>query len=139
MPGVAPAYAEADAALLELREGEASRPIPNGLGMQFFQGKWDHLGRGGSFPVTVTDKALINDEAHVAAPYRVLVEDVRYVLIAELVTLANVGIFGEAFTLFGVLTLQSHWGKADPYSQSAHMIFYYCLPESMNGGAHAFS
>jgi len=53
--------------------------------MRFFEGKWFYIGSGFMLPMTVTDKAFVNDDTGVVEPYRVLVEARNYVLLAVLV------------------------------------------------------
>ena len=122
----------------ELPDGYSQRPIPQGLGMRFFQGKWDYIGRGGMLPTTVTNKAFIYEASGGIRPYRVLVETRNYVLLASLLTPNMRTTPNIPWTNFVVLTL-AHGKGEDPYSVYANMIYHSCGHESMDGGDHAFS
>lgn len=113
----------------ELPDGDMQRAIPKGEGMRFFEGKWEYVGRGGGFPVTVTDKAFINESRGTVEPYRVLVEARNYVLLAVLVRPDFEGQANIPWTNFEMLTLSAYGG----------MNYYTCNHESMDGGDHAFS
>jgi len=113
----------------ELPDGDMQVPIPKGQGMRFFEGKWEYVDRSGGFPVTVTDKAFINESRGTAEPYRVLVEARNYVLLAVLVRPDFEGQANIPWTNFEMLTLSTYGG----------MNYYFCRDESMRGGDHAFS
>ena len=136
--GMVPANAGDVPPPFEMPDGDQQRPIPKGLGMRFFHGKWDYIRQGGFIPTTVTAKAFINDALGHAKPYRVLVEAPNYVLLATLMRPDSKMINQTPWTSFAVITL-AHYEGADPYSVFANMIYHYCTHESMFGGDHAFS
>ena len=136
--GMAPAKAGDMPPPFELPDGDMQRPIPKGLGMRFFEGKWEYVDRSGGFPVTVTDKAFINESRGTVSPHRVLVEARNYVLLADLERPDFEGQVNIPWTSFVVLTLGHSKGE-DPYSVYANMNYHYCKHESMDGGDHAFS
>lgn len=136
--GTAPAKAGEAPPPFELPVVRNSQTIPQGLGIRFFQGEWEYVGRSGGFHVTVTDKAFINQVSGIAKPYRVLVEARNYVLLALLMR-TNFKTFPNIpWTNFVVLTL-SHYEGGDPYSKYGFMRYHSCNDESMDGGEHAFS
>lgn len=112
----------------ELPDGDMHRPIPEGQGMKFFQEKWEYVDRSGGFPVTVTDKAFVNENRGTTRPYRILVEARNYVLLAVLLRPDFEGLANIPWTNFVVLTLSN-----------GDMIYHYCRDERMRGGDHAFS
>ena len=127
--GMSPAKAGDAPPPFELPDSDMQRPIPKGQGMRFFEGKWEYVDRSGGFPVTVTDKAFINESRGTVEPYRILVEARNYVLLADLVRPDFEGQANIPWTSFGMLTLSAYGG----------MNYYYCNHESMDGGDHAFS
>lgn len=111
-----------------------SQVIPDGLGMKFFEGHWEYIGRGGMIPIDVTAEAFVNllkDESspYRNSPYRVLYEARNYVLIAELLRDTD-----SAWTNFVVLTLRSR-SLDDPY---INMIYFYCGDPFMKDADKAF-
>lgn len=136
--GMVPAKAEDIAPPFELPYGEMQRPIPKGLGMRFFEGKWYYIGRGGMLPETVTGKAFIGQAPGFEETYRVLLEARNYVLLAVLMRTNFKGEANIPWTNFVVLTLVHSKGE-DPYSVYANMNRYSCNHVSMDGGDHAFS
>ena len=127
--GMASAKAGDASPPFELPDGDMQRPIPKGQGMKFFEGKWEYVDRSGGFPVTVTDKAFINESRGTVEPYRILVEARNYVLLAVLVRPDFEGQANIPWTNFEMLKLSAYGG----------MNNYYCRDESMRGGDHAFS
>ena len=127
--GMAPAKAGDALPPFELPDGDMQIPIPKGQGMRFFEGKWEYVDRSGGFPVTVTDKAFINESRGGVRPYRILVEARNYILLAVLVRPDFEGQANIPWTNFEMLTLSAYGG----------MNNYYCRDESMRGGDHAFS
>lgn len=136
--GIAPAVAEDMPPPFELSDDFSRRSIPKGLGMRFFEGKWFYIGSGFMLPMTVTDKAFVNDDTGVVEPYRVLVEARNYVLLAVLVQPYVKGEHRIPWTNFAVLTLRHDKGE-NPYSVYANMAYHSCNHESMDGGDHALS
>jgi len=136
--GMTPAKAGDTPPPFELPVVRNSQVIPKGLGMQFFQDEWEYVDSSGGFPVTVTDKAFINEASGFEDPYRVLVEARNYVLLAVLVGTGYKNSPNIYWTNFAVLTLSHHKG-GDPYSKYGFLRYHSCNDESMDGGDHAFS
>jgi len=126
---MAPAKAGDAPPPFELPDGRMQQPIPKDQGMWFFEGKWEYVDRSGGFPVTVTDKAFINDSRGTARPYRILVEARNYVLLAVLVRPDFEGQANIPWTSFEALTSSGY----------NYMNNHSCNDESMDGGDHAFS
>lgn len=139
--GIVPAHADTAPPPFELQDGYDSQLIPEGLGMRFFHGRWNSIGRGGFIATTVTGKIFLNVDANYETPYRVLVEAPRYVLLAVLMAPSKDGFIKIPWTDFVVLTLRGHKGR-DPYDVASNMIYNICdheSPEFIDGGAQAFS
>ena len=138
--GLIPAHAETESPPFGFPDEGNYQPIPEGMGMRFFQDKWHYIGRGGFLATTVTDKAFVNDETGNAVPYRVLVEASRYILLLDLWA-PNPGsryVPSVPWTNFVVLTWRGYKGE-NPYGLTSNMIMHSCSYADLGVRDQAFS